>query len=65
MDDAQYPVDSSEYTDEQEVLDTLLSVANVLEMVLERPGPRWLTMEVRTTLNRVREAVQIKDEWLH
>ena len=56
---------AEEYSDEEDLLDTLLSVVTVLDAVLQRRLPRALERDTRLALERVATLVSIKEDWLH
>lgn len=55
----------TEYPDDEEVFDCLVSVAGLLETLLERPQPAWLALRLRGTLKRVAGVVDLDAEWIH
>lgn len=58
----------SEYSDEDEVFDVLVSAATSLALCLERRLPKGLQAEVATTLDsvwRTIERLSEDQEWLH
>ena len=60
-----HEVDSSDYTDQEEVIDTLVRVSTVLAECLERRQPQWLQAELRQTLDSVLDLINVEEEYLH
>lgn len=58
-------IDTSEYTDVEEVIDVLVAASAVLTVALSRPQPAYLEREMRSVLHRVLEQIKFEEQWLH